>query len=269
MVNPDCIIIGSETGTRDGEVQKLIDFYHPMMKNDTMVNVGTWDEAEAIKIFYNTFISAKVGLVNMVQDVAEKNGNINVDIVTDALKNATHRITGPKYMTAGMGDGGSCHPRDNIALRWLSNELDLGYDMFHAIMHSRDMQAKNMANKLAQLSVNYKMQVVIHGRAYKPGVEYTIGSYSELVGFYLKKNEIAVSYVDPLTGDNRHPTVPSIFLMAHDPMTTYAGTGLEETSEYKFYCEIPGGSVILDPWRRIKKLDNVIVFHYGNRKYIG
>ena len=36
--------------------------------------------------FYNTFISAKISLVNMIQDVAEKQGNINVDVVTDALR---------------------------------------------------------------------------------------------------------------------------------------------------------------------------------------
>jgi len=56
----------------------------------------------------NTFISAKIGLVNMVQDVAEQQGNINVDVVTDALAQSTMRIMGPQYMKAGMGDGGGC-----------------------------------------------------------------------------------------------------------------------------------------------------------------
>jgi len=108
MVNPECLIIGTEDGDTTGDAKLLIDFYKPLMQNDPTLNVGTWDEAEAIKIFYNTFISAKIGLVNMIQDVAEKNGNINVDIVTDALKAATQRITGPRYLTAGMGDAGAC-----------------------------------------------------------------------------------------------------------------------------------------------------------------
>jgi len=56
----------------------------------------------------NTFISAKIGLVNMIQDVAEQQGNINVDVVTDALAASTMRIMGPQYMKAGMGDGGGC-----------------------------------------------------------------------------------------------------------------------------------------------------------------
>mgnify|MGYP003335434774 FL=1 len=167
MVNPECLIIGTQDGSATGDAQLLIDFYKPIMENDPVINIGTWDEAEAIKIFYNTFISVKIGLVNMIQDVAEANGNINVDVVTDALKRATQRITGPRYLTAGMGDAGACHPRDIIALRWLANELDLGYDLFHAIMHSRDQQARRLAQRLVDLAKQHNMPVVIHGRAYK------------------------------------------------------------------------------------------------------
>ena len=52
----------------------LTDFYKPLMENKPRFEIGTWDEAESIKIFYNTFISTKIGLVNMIQDVAIKNG---------------------------------------------------------------------------------------------------------------------------------------------------------------------------------------------------
>jgi UDP-N-acetyl-D-mannosaminuronate dehydrogenase len=108
MVNPEMVIIGTEDGSENGDAQMLIDFYKTLMLNSPRYVVGTWDEAECIKIFYNTFISAKIGLVNMIQDVAVKQGNINVDVVTDALANSTMRIMSPKYMTAGMGDAGAC-----------------------------------------------------------------------------------------------------------------------------------------------------------------
>lgn len=129
MANPEMVMIGTETGD-PAEMQELVEIYKPLMQNKPRYVTGTWDECEAIKIFYNTFISAKVGLANMIQDFALKIGNINVDVVTDALANSTMRIMGPKYMTAGMGDAGACHPRDNIALRWLAQEYDIGYDMF-------------------------------------------------------------------------------------------------------------------------------------------
>ena len=132
MVNPEMVIIGTEDGSETGDAKILIEFYRTLMENDPRYVVGTWDEAECIKVFYNTFISAKIGLVNMIQDVAIKQGNINVDVVTDALANSTMRIMGPKYMTAGLGDAGPCHPRDNIALRYLAQHLDLGYEIGRA-----------------------------------------------------------------------------------------------------------------------------------------
>jgi UDPglucose 6-dehydrogenase len=263
MVNPECLIIGTEDGSRTGDAGLLIDFYKPIMENDPQINVGTWDEAEAIKIFYNTFISAKIGLVNMIQDVAEKNGNINVDVVTDALKAATQRITGPRYLTAGMGDAGACHPRDNIALRYLAERLDLGYDLFHAIMHSRDQQAKNMALKLVKLSKEYDLPVVIHGRAYKPYVPYTIGSYSELVGHFVEAEGVEVFYADPLTDDSWSGR--AVILMAHNPAITYFGTGVDIKPE-QFYFYIEPGSVILDPWRTINDIPGCTVIHYGNTR---
>lgn len=269
MVNPECLIIGTEDGSRTGDAGLLIDFYKPIMENSPQINVGTWDEAEAIKIFYNTFISAKIGLVNMIQDVAEANGNINVDVVTNALKAATQRITGPRYLTAGMGDAGACHPRDNIALRWLAKELGLGYDLFHAFMGSRDMQARKMAMRLVQLSRdNNYMPVVIHGRAYKPYVEYTIGSYSELVGHYVEEAGIKLHYVDPLTGDFFQPAPDQacVFLMAHNAAVTYSGTGVEIKDD-TFYCNIPVGSIIVDPWRQLPAMHGIRVIHYGNPRF--
>ena len=265
MVNPECLIIGTEDGSLTGDAQLLVDFYKPIMQNDPVVNIGTWDEAEAIKIFYNTFISTKISLVNMIQDVAEKNGNINVDIVTDALKKSTQRITGPRYLTAGMGDAGACHPRDNIALRYLAQSLDLGYDLFHSIMHSRDMQAKNMANKLISLAKENNLPIVIHGRTYKPYVSYTTGSYSELVGHFIKEAGMPILYADPLTGD--YWEGPAVILMAHNPAVTYNGTGIS-IKEEDFYFQIVPKSIILDPWRTIKSIEGCKIIHYGNTRQL-
>ena len=198
MVNPEMIMIGTEDGAWNGVAGELRDLYDTVMQNNPRYEIGTWDECESIKIFYNTFISAKVGLVNMIQDFALKIGNINVDVVTDALSKSTMRIMGPKYMTAGMGDAGACHPRDNIALRWLAKEYNIGYDLFDTVMHAREVQAKNLAMYLLDLSIMTDMPVVIHGKAYKPDVEYCIGSYSTLVGHYIEQEGRAVVYVDPL-----------------------------------------------------------------------
>ena len=262
MVNPEMIMIGTETGDPD-EMSELIDIYRPMMKNNPRYVTGTWDECEAIKIFYNTFISAKVGLANMIQDFAIKIGNIDVDVVTNALAQSTMRIMGPKYMTAGMGDAGACHPRDNIALRYMADELNLGYDLFDSIMEAREIQARNIALELVKHSKENAMQIVIHGKAYKPNVEYCDGSYSLLIGHYCEEQGHTPVYVDPLTGDNFSPAGPAVFLLAHSASTTYKYTG--KNSADKLYCNIPNGSIVVDPWRNYINA-NCTVVHYGNTR---
>jgi len=269
MVNPEMIMLGTEDGSLTGVAGELHDLYETIMQNNPRYEIGTWDECEAIKIFYNTFISAKVGLVNMIQDFAMKIGNINVDVVTNALARSTMRIMGPKYMTAGMGDAGACHPRDNIALRWLAEEYNIGYDLFNTVMHAREVQAKNLALFLVDQAQRLSLPIVIHGKAYKPDVEYCIGSYSTLVGFYIREAGLPVVYVDPLADDRTHclDTIdgPAVFLWAHNRKITYEYTG--NTPDTQPYCEIQPGSVIVDPWRKLPfDMPGIAVLHYGNTR---
>ena len=219
MSNPEMVIIGTEDGSVTGVAGELIELYRGIMENDPRYEVGTWDECEAIKIFYNTFISAKVGLANMIQDFALKIGNINVDVVTNALSRSTMRIMGPKYMTAGMGDAGACHPRDNIALRWLAQEYDIGYDLFDTIMHAREIQAKNLAKFMVDQANN--MPIAIHGK-------------------------------------------PHVILWAHNRKITYEYTGDQEDTQP--YCDIPPGSVIVDPWRKLPLIGRHTIIRYGNTR---
>jgi len=267
MANPEMVMIGTETGD-PSEMRDLIDLYRPLMKNNPRYVTGTWDECEAIKIFYNTFISAKVGLVNMIQDFALKIGNINVDVVTDALAQSTMRIMGPKYMTAGMGDAGACHPRDNIALRWLAEEYDIGYDLFDTIMHAREVQAKNLAHFLIDKAKEKNLPIVIHGKAYKPDVPYCIGSYSTLIGYYINEAGFAVNYLDPLADDatNVIESVKGacVLLMAHNRQITYGYTG--DVRDDTFYTPIEAGSIIVDPWRKMSDMVGYEIIHYGNTR---
>ena len=264
MVNPEMVMIGTEDGSETGDAKLLTDFYKTIMENDPRYVVGTWDECECIKVFYNTFISAKIGLVNMIQDVAVKQGNINVDVVTNALAESTMRIMGPKYMTAGMGDAGACHPRDNIALRYMAENLGLGYDLFDSIMHAREIQAQNLAKCLVDESFKSGLPIVIHGKAYKPNVPYVDGSYSTLVGHYCEEMGRHVIYADPLTGDNINAPIKAVVLLAHCAEITYDYADVEKSQ--KLYFEIEEGSIVVDPWRRFKSDKLIKVIHYGNTR---
>ena len=242
MKNPEMIMIGTENGYKSREVKALRDLYDPILeKENTRYEIGTWEEIEALKVFYNTFISTKLALVNMIQDVAENIGHMNVDVVTNALKDSTQRIMGPSYMKAGFGDGGGCHPRDNIALRVLNERYKLGYDLFDSIMKAREEQAANMA----RYCLKYQMPVVISGKAFKPGIDQTAGSPSMLVGWYIEKLGSQKVYYDKI------PDGKAYTILIHDKGL------IPETWDNP-------GSCIIDPYRELGPVKNHTVKHYGN-----
>tara|TARA_B100000780_G_scaffold80694_1_gene54953 strand:+ start:3167 stop:4333 length:1167 start_codon:yes stop_codon:yes gene_type:complete len=237
MINPEMIMIGTKNGLsgKNCKIRSefLESFYNVVCDNMPRMEFGTWEEAEAMKIFYNTFISNKVALVNMIQDVAHRMGNINVDTVTQALAKSTQRIVSPAYMKAGMGDGGACHPRDNIALRWLAKELDLGYDMFETIMTAREKQAENMARAILQHGKN----IWFSSDSYKAGTELVDGSSSLLVQYYVKKHGGTLA--------NGIDTPVEVIVRVH------------ESDEFT----ADDTTIIFDPWRSYPPADNV--FYYG------
>ena len=230
--NPEMIMIGSEqTDQANYKVEILKSFYNQVCSTFPRVEEGTWEEAESIKIFYNTYISTKISFVNMIQDVAHKLGNLDVDKVTQALANSSVRITSSAYMKAGMGDGGSCHPRDNIALRWLAKNLDLGYDMFENIMNARETQAKNMAKVI----VKHSTSVAFTSDSYKPGTDLVDGSYSLLVQHF----------VTQLGGTITDQKQAKLIVKVHPTDKIVADNDV----------------LIFDPWRSHTKAKNVI--YYG------
>ena len=238
MLNPEMIMIGTKKGVEETAVKAgwLRLLYDDICENNPRIEFGTWEEIEAIKIFYNTFISNKIALVNMIQDVAQKLGSIDVDKVAKALSKSTQRITGPSYMKPGMGDGGACHPRDNIALRWLAKDLGLGYDIFQTIITAREKQAENMALAILEHGKN----VYFTSDSFKPGTDMVDGSYSLLVQHYVKKHggKLANGFDNPV----------QVIVRVHESDQISADNN----------------TVIFDPWRSYPAADNVV--YYGKKK---
>lgn len=248
MLNPEMIILGNETGELTPVTQNLINLYKSILEKDnTRVELGTWEEAESIKMFYNVFISMKISFVNMIQDVAENCMYIDSDKVNNALINSTDRIISDAYMKPGMGDGGPCHPRDNIAIRHLSKSLSLNYDLFGSIVHSREEQAKQLAKILIKLSQD-NMPIVILGKSFKHGTDITDGSYSLLIGYYIKELNSSI----PLYYDKCNNNESCVYLLAHRG----------EHYNYPFYAN----SIVVDPWREFNPSINkkISIYYYGN-----
>ena len=143
------------------------------------------------------------------------------------------RINSTRYMKAGMGDGGACHPRDNIALRWLAKELDLGYDIFESIMSAREKQAENMAKAI----LKHGKDIHFTSDSYKPNTTLIDGSYSLLVQYYVKKHGGTLV--------NGFDTPVEVIVRVHESDNI--------TADNK--------TIIFDPWRTYPKADNVV--YYG------
>jgi len=90
--NPEMVMIGTEDGDETGDAQELISIYKTIIENDPRYVVGTWYECECIKVFYNTFISTKITLANMIQDVAIKQGNIVSRMASTAITHPCSHI---------------------------------------------------------------------------------------------------------------------------------------------------------------------------------
>ena len=145
----------------------------------------TIKNAELIKVSYNTFIGMKITFVNTLMEICHKTG-CNVDQVTDAIKMANERLISDKYLTAGMGDGGGCHPRDNIAMSWLGSNIDISHNFFDDLMMAREHQTDWLADLIVEQDQDYR-EIYILGKAFKPETNIVTGSPSVLLDNLLKE----------------------------------------------------------------------------------
>ena len=110
--------------------------------------------------------------------------------------------------------------------------------------------------------MQYNLPIVIVGKAYKPHVPYTNGSYSLLIGHYIEKAGRTLYYQDEHTGDIPPKDLgKAVYLLAHNPKVTY---GTDDTAKYDF----PQGSIIIDPWRQCPQIEGCTIVEYGNTRNI-
>lgn len=178
--------------------------------------------AEVSKITYNTWISAKIGLTNNIAMVCEALDDADAGDVCNFLKRCNQRITGPTYMTPGMGDGGGCHPRDNIAMRHFTLHRDLPLHVSSDVMEWRDAHAFALASTLRALAQKHGLKVVQLGTSFKANHPSEEGSHAKLVMHYL--GDALKSYHDPVVRKfyakmfdaSELPTGPAVMFHAVD-----------------------------------------------------
>jgi UDPglucose 6-dehydrogenase len=251
FLNPEFVLFGM----RDSEAaQRARELYATL--HDRPVYETSIENAELIKVAYNTFITMKVCFANTLMEICHKIEGCDVDQVSGALGLATERLLSPAYLRGGMGDGGACHPRDNIALSWLARELDLSYDWFEGVMLARERQTEWLADLVEEHHASRGFphrRVGIYGRAFKAGTNLTMGSPATLLRNLLEERGFEVEMYDPHIDDGPCPFAESgIYVVA---------TGHDEFAEPDW--PYPEGSVVVDPWRYVPKRKGVEIIHVG------
>lgn len=210
----------------------------------------TLEEAEIIKVLYNTFVSTKIAFANTAMEICHHTPGADVDVVLGVLREANQRLVSGKYLAAGMGDGGACHPRDNIALSHLSARLGLSFDWFRCVMEQRERQTDWLADLIEQHREG--RDVCILGRSFKPESNIVTGSAAVLLESILRERGLPVTVWDPhVDGGTRAPS--------GRPFCYFIGTGHPELRSWPF----EPGSVVLDPWRFVRVPDGVELIPIG------
>lgn len=246
FLNPEFVLMGVDD--KDA-ASKLKEFYKTL--HDKQVFECTLDEAELIKVSYNTFITMKICLANTVTEMSHKLNNINSDKVMDALKLANQRLISEKYLNGGMGDGGGCHPRDNIALSWLSQKVGLSYDWYENLMISREKHTEWLADLAIENSNKFNLDIYILGKSFKKETNLTNGSPSYLLKNLIEEKEYKVEIYDPHIDKNQ--------LSLEEPKVYFIATNHDIFTEISF----PKDSVVIDPWRIISEQDGVELISVG------
>ena len=245
FLRPEIILFGVDD---EEAAKKAKKFYRTI--NHAPFYETTIENAELIKVAYNTFIGTKIAYVNTLMEMCHHLPNTNVDEVMNALKMCNKRIISDKYLSGGMGDGGGCHPRDNIALSWLSDKLDMSFNWFDNIMKQREVQTDWLADII---EYNKKGKVVILGKSFKPETNIETGSPAHLLANILRERNISFEHYDPyVDGD---------FEIGYEACTFFIATKHEDFNDIDY----PKGSVIIDPWRYIGDKQGVEVIRIGER----
>ena len=237
FLNPEFVLFGAKEKEASRIVKKFYETIHDRPFYQTSIK-----NAELIKVSYNTFIGMKIVFANTIMEICHKTG-ANIDEVMGGLKLANNRLISTKYLNGGMGDGGGCHPRDNIAMSWLANKINLSHNFFEDIMEAREEQTEFLIELLTQQPGPY----TILGKTFKENTNLTLGSPSMLLANMLTEQGIKFNHYDPFV-DEIEPYFEKGTYIVTVPHEQFKNFGF------------PEGSIVIDVWR-FMEIDNPKVTH--------
>jgi len=247
-------------GVDDKEALKKAKEFYKTVNNAPFFDT-TIENAELIKVGYNTFISTKIAMINTLMETCHNLPNTNIDDISRAFALCDKRLISDKYLYGGMGDGGGCHPRDNIALSYLAKKLNVSYNWYEGIMAQREKQTDWLADLI--ISEKFEMDINILGKCFKPETNLVLGSPSILLKNILEERGERVKMWDPYVDSMDMKKISEEMEWETKPQLFFIGTKHEAFKHFYFYPN----SVVIDPFRYLKLGDDVKYIPIGDNTW--
>src|SRR3954454_8792200 len=164
---PDRIVIGAEDERAN---RVMIELYRPLYLNQAPILFTSRRTAELTKYAANAFLATKITFINEIADLCENVG-ANVQDVARGI-GLDNRI-GPKFLHAGPGYGGSCFPKDTLALIKTAQDHGTSVRLVETVVAVNDERKRSMARKVAAAfgGAIRNRTIAILGLTFKPNTD--------------------------------------------------------------------------------------------------
>ncbi|MCA0374868.1 MAG: UDP-glucose/GDP-mannose dehydrogenase family protein [Gemmatimonadetes bacterium] len=235
FMRPDRVVIGAES-ERAQEIMKAL--YRPLYLAETPVILTTLETAELTKYAANAFLATKITFINEMADLCEKVG-ANVQDVAKGM-GLDGRI-GRKFLHAGPGYGGSCFPKDTLALVRTAQEYGAPARIVEAVVQVNDRRKGVMASRVMQLcGGNMRGKTVgVLGVSFKPNTDDMRDAPSLAIVPALQDAGAAVRAHDPAAMHEAESMLPGV-TWCRDAYETAEG------------CDV---LVLITEWNEFRALD--------------
>jgi len=163
FMSPDRIVVGAFTEADAGTVAALYESLDaPIVRADVA-------SAEMIKLAANAFLMTRISFINEIANVCEATG-ADVEQVAKGI-GLDHRL-GPHFLRAGIGWGGSCFPKDGVALKQLASNSGYHFQLLNAVIEVNELQKRRVIGKLEKYLGKLRGKTIaLLGLAFKPNTD--------------------------------------------------------------------------------------------------
>lgn len=228
FMHPDRVVIGADSGKA---VEVLRQLYRPLFLMETPILYTKIETSELIKYAANTFLAAKITFINEVANLCEKVG-ANVQDVARGI-GLDGRIGG-KFLHAGPGYGGSCFPKDTLALVKTARDYDAPLHIIEAVVKVNDDRKRQMADKIISAcggSVAGKTIAVL-GLTFKPNTDDMRDSPSLAIVPALQEAGATIRAFDPQGMKEAKEMLPGMVSCANAYQTMEGADALAIVTEW-------------------------------------